>query len=215
MFSINVIPSSALTALTVLAAGTAFADDFPSAIVKSHPSQGTVETVANAEARLGVSSQGVFVNMNTVGLTPGNVHTLWLVAINAPEACEGVPCTSKDVLKRTDAVLADIGYLDGVIVGDDGSAQFNGYQTTGTLDGAWFNHGLKAIEDAEIHLVINDHGPVIDRMVGEMLTTYRAGCTDESIPAPMPQTARAQGTPGPNNCRLVQFSIFEPADLHS
>ena len=130
-----------------------------------------------------------------------------------PDACEGSPCTSKDVLKRTEIVEADIGYLDGVIVGNDGAAQFNGFQATGTLEVAWFNHGFEATEGVEIHLVVNDHGPVIDGMIGEMLTTYRAGCTDESIPAPMPESARAQGSPGPNACRLVQFSIFEPADL--
>ena len=34
-------------------------------------------------------------------------------------------------------------------------------------------------------------------------------------PAPMPASARADGTPGPNACKLVQFSIFEPAEQNS
>ena len=207
--------SAVLTAIAVFSANAAFGGDLREAAVKTHPSQGDVKVVAEARSHLGASADGIFVNMDTSKLTPGHVHTLWLVTINEPAACESSPCTSKDVLKRTEIVKADVGYLDGVVVGADGSAQFNGFQHTGALQGAWFSDGLKSTEAVEVHLVINDHGPVIDGMVGEMLTTYRAGCTDESIPAPMPATARADGTPGPNACKLVQFSIFEPAEQNS
>ena len=70
-------------------------------------------------------------------------------------------------------------------------------------------------EGIEVHLVLNDHGPVIEGRTADMLSTYRGGCTTESIPAPMPASARASGTPGPNQCRLVQFSIFKPAGSES
>lgn len=68
-------------------------------------------------------------------------------------------------------------------------------------------------DDGQVHLVVNDYGPVIDGRVTDMLSTYRDGCADASIPTPMPETARAQGQPGPNECRLVQFAVFkQPAE---
>lgn len=207
--------SAVIAAFAAFSASAAIGGDLRTATVNTHPSQGDVEIVAEATSHLGASDAGIFVNIDTSGLAPGHVHTLWFVAINAPAACDGAPCTSKDVLKRTEIVKADVGYLDGVVVGADGSAQFSGFQPTGALQNAWFSDGLKSTEGVEIHLVINDHGPAIDGMVGEMLTTYRAGCSDESIPAPMPASARADGTPGPNACKLVQFSIFEPAEQNS
>lgn len=199
------------TALALtLAATTAMADTVRTAPVKTHPSQGDVKVVEAATARLATHDDGIFVNVDTQNLTPGNVHTLWLVVINNPAACEGENCTSKDVLKRSDIVDSDVGYAGGVIVDEDGNARFAYHQSEGALNGGWFGAGLKASEAAEIHLVVNDHGPMIEGRVDQMLATYRDGCTDESIPAPMPDTARAQGEAGPNQCRLMQFSIFKP-----
>ena len=103
----------------------------------------------------------------------------------------------------------------GIIVGSDGSGHFAAYQPVGALNGAWFKDGLQQTDEVEVHLVVNDHGPAIEGRVADMLSTYRGGCTTDSIPAPMPASARAQGTPGPNQCRLVQFSIFEPGDSPS
>jgi hypothetical protein len=42
-----------------------------------------------------------------------------------------------------------------------------------------------------------------------MLNTYRGGCSDESLPPPFPDTAKSDGEPGPNTCRLVQFTVFQ------
>lgn len=204
-----------LLASALAAAGATEADTLRTSPVMTHPSQGEKAAVAGATSRLAVHSGGVFVNFETSGLTPGNVHTLWFVAINDPAQCETENCTSKDVLKRSDIVQSDVGYAGGVIVGDDGSASFNWFQAEGALDGGWFGNGLKNGDAAEIHLVVNDHGPVIDGRVDEMLSTYRDGCTDASIPAPMPDTARVQGEAGPNQCRLVQFTVFKAAQPQS
>ncbi len=200
-----------LTAAALTLAATAtLADDVRTAPVKSHPSQGDVKTVEGAAARMATHDDGIFVNIDTNSLTPGNVHTLWLVVINNPAACEGDTCTSKDVLKRSEIVDSDVGYAGGVIVDENGDARFAYHQTEGALNGGWFGAGLKASDAAEVHLVVNDHGPVIEGRVDQMLATYRDGCTDESIPAPMPDTARAQGEAGPNQCRLMQFAVFKP-----
>jgi hypothetical protein len=61
----------------------------------------------------------------------------------------------------------------------------------------------------DVHLVLNDHGPVLTEFMPEMTHTYRAGCADASLPGIFPATARADGTPGPNTCRLWQVAVFE------
>ena len=207
-----------LATTTLIAAALATplaAADMETSKVITHPSQGDKIVVEGAMARMSRHENGVFVNFDTSGLTPGNVHTLWFVVVNDPASCETQPCTAKDVLKRTDAVSADVGYGGGVIVGEDGTASFNWHQSEGALSGGWFTAGLADADDAEIHLVVNDHGPVLEGRVDAMLTTYRDGCMEESIPAPMPAAARAQGEPGPNTCRLMQFSIFQPSAADS
>lgn len=186
------------------------ADDIREVAVRSHPSQGDVTEIAGATARMAATSTGMFVNMETAGLTPGHVYTLWLAVMNNPSACDAQPCTPKDVLKRSDAVVSDVGYAGGAIVGSDGSARFAYYQGTGPLFRGFFDNGLQRTGGVEVHLVVNDHGPVIAGREAEMLSTYRDGCTDESLPAPMPESARAQGAPGPNQCRMVQFAQFLP-----
>jgi hypothetical protein len=62
---------------------------------------------------------------------------------------------------------------------------------------------------AEIHLVINDHGPMIPEFMPGMIHTYRGGCADSSpFPAIFPATALADGVVGPNTCRLYQAAVF-------
>ena len=223
--------SNTLAAMLSLAAmgitTSALADTPRMTEMKTHPSQGEVSVVEGSLARQLTYENGMFVNVDTSGLTPGNVHTLWFVAINNPAGCfdpsaveakkkaNAEDCNSFDVLKRTDIVDSDVGYGGGLIVGADGKASFSWHQPTGALTNAWFGNGLKSSEQAEIHLVINDHGPAIDGRVADMLATYRDGCSDDSIPAPMPDTARADGKAGPNSCRLVQFTVIKASNQSS
>ncbi|QMU58644.1 MAG: hypothetical protein GKR98_10845 [Boseongicola sp.] len=200
------LTTAAALALTSTAA---FAGETQTSAVMTHPSQGDVTVVENASSMISRVEDGIFATFNTVGLTPGHVHTMWFVTMNDPSLCENDgKCTSKDVLKRSEIVSADAGFGGGVIVAEDGTASFNWYQAEGPLSGGWFGNGLRSSETTEVHLAINDHGPVLPGREFEMLNSYRDGCTDESIPAPMPATARAQGEAGPNQCRLVQFTIF-------
>ncbi len=209
-FALPTIPALALASATAIA--PAAADEGIAsfkATMKSHPSQGDVRRIDGATAALMTTAAGAFVSVSTSGLTPGNVHTVWFVAINDPAACETSPCKTLDVLKRTAMTKSDVGFADGLIVGADGTAEFAGHVPVGDLRGAWFENGYQQAQTAEIHLVIQDHGPLISELAEEMTTSYRGGCTDESLPPPVPDTARADGTPGPNTCRMVQFTIFE------
>ena len=204
----------ALSTLALTLGTSALAGPAETSKVITHPSQGDKTEVAGATARLARHDTGIFANFETSGLTPGNVHTIWFVVVNDPAKCETpFACTSKDVLKRSDVVASDVTGGAGVVVGEDGTASFTWHQSEGAIDGGWFEAGLVEADKAEIHLVINDHGPLIEGREFDMLTSYRDGCTDDSIPGPMPASARASGKAGPNTCRLVQFSIFKAPEL--
>lgn len=182
--------------------------------VTTHRSQGEVRTIEGATARLSRTAEGIFVGLETAGLTPGHAYTLLLAVMNDPGACESAPCAPSDVVGRTAEVKADIvGDADGIIVGEDGTARFASFLPAGELPKAWFGNGLTNPEGAEVHLVVNDHGPYLPEHGAEMLTTYRGGCADEGIPGAFPDTAKADGAPGPNTCRMVQVAIFAPANM--
>ena len=179
--------------------------------VETHPSQGDVRVIEGTAAKLVTSEKGISVVMDTKELNPGNVYTLWVVIVNKPEGCAQAPkaCKPPDILKHTAKTQSDVTYGDGIIAGADGTGTFRSFIPAGKIGNSWFDNGLQNPLQAEIHLVVNDHGPVIPGMLVSMLTSYRAGCKDESLPPPFPQTAKSDGTPGPNSCRLVQDVIFQ------
>jgi hypothetical protein len=176
--------------------------------VMTHPSQGPVTEIEGASAMLWATDAGIFALMQTRQLEIGHPHTLWIVMINRPELCEATPCTPNDVLMRTDIVEANVVYGAGRVIRGD-STPFMTFLPTGDVDGGWFDNALTNPKGAEIHLVLQDHGPMIPGLTLEMTRTLRAGCTDASIPAAYPPVAFADGTPGPNTCRLVQAAIFQ------
>ena len=211
----NPISARTLAAAAILAtafAGSALSGNLApvtGAAVKSHASQGEVRAINGATATLVRSEDGAFVSMRTTGLNPGHAHTMWIVTINDPAACETSPCKAVDVFDRTALTGADMGFADGVVADADGSAAFATHVPVGPLRQAWFGNSLRNTE-AEIHITIADHGPVIPALADSMIASYRGGCTDESLSKRAPASAIADGEPGPNTCRLVQFAIFPP-----
>jgi hypothetical protein len=144
----------------------------------------------------------------TSGLTPGHVYTLWFVAINAPDRCASSPCKAPDVLGKSSVVQADVRWADGAVANTDGHIELTGWAPAGTWPKGWFGNGYTNLGGAEVHLVVNDHGPMIAGRESAMLTSVREGCTDESVPLPYPVIAKTDGAPGPNRCALVQDAIF-------
>jgi len=177
--------------------------------VKTHPSQGKVRVVDGALAKLVTTRGGVYANLTTTELKPGHVYTMWWVVINNPAACRTSPCKPPDVLKRTATTNSDVGYADGIVAGRNGTGAFNSYLPGGKLRQGWFGNGLQNPTGAEIHLVINDHGPLIPQMAPTMLSSYRGGCRDEGLPKVFPATAKADGKPGPNRCALIQSATIQ------
>jgi hypothetical protein len=178
--------------------------------VETHPSQGAQRTIAGAEASLASIGDAVEARVTTTGLTPSHVYTLWFVAINDPEQCATTPCKAPDVLRRTERVKADVRWAAGGVADDAGALTLVGRVPTGPWSRGWFGNGLTNPGGAEIHLVVNDHGPALPGREQAMKTSYREGCTDESLPGPFPLSAKRDGTAGPNKCALVQDAIFVP-----
>ncbi len=164
---------------------------------------------AGAMAQLVRTENGISYSVTTSDLVPGHAYTVWVVVVNNPAACVATPCSPQDVL-LTPATETQVTYGTGHVVGGSGRAGFGGTLRAGALPSGWFaGQGLDNPLGAEVHLVLNDHGPVLTEFMPEMIKTYRAGCTDASLPAIFPASAKADGTPGPNTCRLTQFAVFQ------
>ncbi|MEM7333542.1 MAG: hypothetical protein AAF490_15745 [Chloroflexota bacterium] len=176
--------------------------------LQTHPSRGDVQEVERSMARLMTSSKGARLQINTSELEPNHAYTIWFVAVNDPSSCAADPCTSKEILLDTDFVNAEVAYAAGAVADERGQASFSAFLRLGDLPKQWFGNGFTN-PDGEIHAVIMSHGPVIEGMEEDMITTLRGGCTDESVPAPFPPNAHADGQPGPNSCQLYQFVIFD------
>jgi hypothetical protein len=168
--------------------------------------------VSGASARLIRTDNAISWTLNTSGLIPGHAYTVWLVVINNPGACTVRPCApNPDVLVNTATTRSQIVYGGGHVAGGSGGASFGGSRQVGPIPNGWY--GSTALENArtaEIHLVLNDHGPMIPQFMPGMIDTYRAGCTDASLPGIFPATAKADGAPGPNTCTLWQVALFQP-----
>lgn len=179
--------------------------------IKTHKMTGAVNVVDGAKAILVSSEAGIAGSFATKNLKPGHVYTMWVAIINKPEACAaGVDqCTGKDLLTRSDAVDGDVTYGDGLIVGEDGAAEFRTYVPTGKLGYSWLGNGLNDPTGAEIHFALHDHGPLIEGEAHDMMSTARGGCLEDSLPEPWPASARAGGKPGPNQCQMAQFAILK------
>jgi hypothetical protein len=190
-----------------LLASVALGADRQTAPMGWHPQTGLAGPVGDgAQATLVRRADGVSFNLTTTSLRPGHAYTVWFVVINNPSACTASPCSGPDIVLNP-ATESQVTYGAGHISGGRGRAGFAGSFQAGPIDG-WLPDGRLDPLTAEIQLVLNDHGPKLTEFMPEMISTYRAGCTDASIPAIFPASARAHGTPGPNACQLYQAAAF-------
>ncbi len=200
---------AAVLLLALMTTAVAAAADQQTVAVKWHAQSGLSGPVAHdATATLVRRANGVSFQLRTENLRPGHAYTVWFVAVNNPSACAVFPCTGPEIIQKA-ATNSQVTYGAGHVVGGSGQATFAGAFQAGPLTDGWLaGRGLDNPLGAEIHLVLNDHGPVIQGLVSEMIHTYRAGCTDVSLPGIFPASAKADGTPGPNTCQLYQVAIF-------
>lgn len=208
-------PSTLSVALAILlglttVGGVAARADRESSPILWHPQTGLSGAVADdAAASLVRRPDGVSFSIRTSGLRPGHAYTVWFVVINNPAACAASPCSGPDIVLNP-ATDSQVTYGAGHIGGGSGRGGFAGAFAAGPIEGWLPGGGLWDPMTAEIQLVINDHGAKLTSHMPEMIQTYRAGCTDASLPGIFPATAKADGTPGPNACQLYQMAVFQP-----
>jgi hypothetical protein len=192
------------------AGGAAARADHQTAPVMWHPQTGLSGSVApEAQATLVRRPDGVSFGIRTELLRPNHAYTVWFVVINNPSACAATPCSGPDIVLNP-ATDSQVAYGAGHVSGGRGMAGFAGSFQAGAIEGWLPDGGLWDPMTAEIQLVLNDHGTMLPAYLPEMTHTYRAGCTDASIPGIFPDSARADGTPGPNACQLYQVAVFSP-----
>lgn len=129
------------------------------------------------------TDSGIEARLRTSGLTPGDTVTLWIATFNNPAACSATPCARPADVRNPDT-RADLFWLDGAVVGPDGTATFDGRVAVGQTD-----YSLKAevgiveavpLEDpytAEVALALHSHGPVQPgEILRAQLTSFLGGC---------------------------------------
>lgn len=145
-------------------------------------------------------------------LRPGHAYTVWVVVINNKAGCAAHPCTGPEIVQHNAVTQSQVFFGDGKVAPRDGDTTFRGRIPEGVITGWFPSRGLDDSMNAQIHLVLNDHGPVIAGQMPGMIETYRGGCTDASLPQLFKDHAPASildGTPGPNACQLFQFAAFD------
>lgn len=134
-------------------------------------------------------------------LEPETAATLWAVVFNNPEACIG-ECDDPDIFENP-ATRADMMFVGGAVADASGAVRFSGHETVGATANsimplfglsAW---GILDVQQAEIHLVLRDHGPLIHGLRRAQTTTFNGGCTGFGAEF---------GEPGPNECVDLYFA---------
>jgi hypothetical protein len=177
--------------------------------IMTHPSQGDMMEIEGASATLLSTEAGIAIRFATNNLEENHAYTLWVAMINNPEECTSRPCPGPETLTNSDLLQTEMTQGDSLLYGEKARMEFTAFVPAGEVSDGWFGNGLTNPMGAEIHLVIMDHGELIPEMASEMLNTTRGGCTDESVPPPYPDNAKANGEPGPNTCRGMQLAIIQ------
>lgn len=165
----------------------------------------TANEVEGTDAFLMRNNRGVLGWMHTDNLTPGHVYTVWWVTFAAPENCSGGACGLDDVLAAAadpdnDPVGVGVFYATGHRVNSDGSTYFAAFLRNGdTSDCVPQGDGPFAVlckpltysHDADVHMVVRDHGPQVAEYAAAQRSSFTGGC---SVFA----------------CANVQAAVFEP-----
>ncbi len=129
--------------------------------------------IPGASARLQRSAAGVNAWFQTRDLLPGHAYTLWYVVFNHPAACLAPnACALADVFTFDPDVAVDLINGGAIVAGSSGKGTLAGRVKVGEL-------GIRGIGlldgfEADIHLVVRDHGP---KAAGSaQLAEFGGGC---------------------------------------
>jgi hypothetical protein len=206
-FSQSILPIA-----LIAAASGASADTRTLPLSWTPPSGETPGPINGTQALLETSPDGASMHLSSKDLTPGNAVTIWFVALQNPHLCEKNPCSPKEAMgmPEMETVAVNGG---GTVVPEDGKIEVSAHLPAGAVPTNLFDTEFVSPESAEYHLVIHDHGPLIPDLAADMLSSFRGGCTLESVPPHYPDTARSDGEGGPNTCVSRQVALFVPPEM--
>lgn len=192
-----------------LAASAAAAETRTLPLSWTPPSGQTPGPIEGTTALLVTRPEGAAMHLSSKDLTPGHAVTIWFVALQNPELCVKNPCTPKEAMgmPEMETVAVNGG---GTVVGSDGIVEVSAYLPAGEVPTNLFDTDFVSPTTAEYHLVIHDHGPLIPELASDMLSSFRGGCTLESVPPHYPDSAQSDGEGGPNTCLSRQVALFVP-----
>jgi hypothetical protein len=194
--------------LGTLVAGGAQAEAITKPMSWTPPSGNTPGPIDGTSAVLEKGPFGAAMAIKSAGLTPGDVVTVWWVAIQSHQNCASNPCTPKEAMGDGMANDTVASLAAGGVVAADGTITLAGFLPVGEVEGNFFDTTFHSPETAEYHLPMHNHGPLDPDIAEDMLTSFRAGCSDESLPAYYPDTALADGAKGDFDCKTVQAAMF-------
>jgi hypothetical protein len=133
------------------------------------------EPVAGA-ATLTRTKKSVTAGISTTGLHQSAAYTIWWIIWNDPSACGG-ECGEDTLDVPGNSIL----YAGGFVTGLDGSANVTVQLKPGTVNKGIEVFGGKGLDkkkvfEAEIHLIIRSHGPIIPGMANDQIGTFFGGC---------------------------------------
>lgn len=196
--------------LSVLAVQGAWAEAITKPMSWMPPSGEDPGPIAGTSAVLEKGPHGAAMAIKSSGLTPGHVVTVWWVVIQRPDLCTADPCSPEDAMATAEKVDAVTALAVGGVVDEDGTVSLASFLPVGEVKGNFHNTVFHSPETAEYHLPLQNHGPLNPEIADQMLTTFRAGCTDESLPSFYPETALQDGVRGNFNCKTLQGAFFLP-----
>ena len=146
------------------------------------------------EATITRNANGATANVQTTGLTPGNVYSLWWVVFGNPEECTG-PCDATDLLDPN--VNGGATQVGAHVVGGSGQAGYGARLNLGDplATGNTLGNTFDDVLGSEFHLVIRNHGPALTgQPQAEQLSEFNGGCPPNTCanaqvsmhPAPAP-----------------------------
>lgn len=201
-----------LSILLVTAASGATAETRTLPLSWTPPSGQKPGPIDGTLALLVTGPEGASMHLTSKGLTPGNAVTIWFVALQNPHLCKKNPCTPTEAMgmPEMETVAVNGG---GTVVPEDGKIEVSAHLPAGAVPTNLFDTEFVSPETAEYHLVIHDHGKLIPDLAADMLSSFRGGCTLESVPPHYPDTARVDGEGGPNTCVSRQVALFVPPNM--
>lgn len=161
------------------------------------------------------SEAGAAMILETSELKPGHAITVWFVAIQSPENCASNPCSPMEAMGMEDKMNPVATNAGGTVVGSDGHIRVQGFLPVGEVVGNFYDTVFSAPETSEYHIVVHDHGPLIPKLAADQISSFRGGCTAESVPPFYPDSSRTDGEGGPNSCVTQQVALFVPASMAS